>query len=69
MTVEQVATELAEWVKSVATQPWMFLALSNIALLLLDTFIEPLPAKLISASSASFADADLQISTWSTLAL
>lgn len=49
MTVEQVATELAEWVKSVATQPWMFLALSNIALLLLGTFIEPLPAMLLSA--------------------
>jgi len=49
MTVEQVATELAAWVQSVATQPWMFLALSNIALLLLGTFIEPLPAMLLSA--------------------
>ena len=49
MTVEQVATQLAAWVQSVAHQPWMFLLLSNIMLLLLGTFIEPLPAMLLSA--------------------
>jgi C4-dicarboxylate transporter DctM subunit len=49
MTVEQVATSLAEWVKSVAHQPWVFLMLANVALLLLGTFIEPLPAMLLSA--------------------
>jgi C4-dicarboxylate transporter DctM subunit len=49
MTVEQVATTLAEWVKNVAHQPWVFLLLTNVALLLLGTFIEPLPAMLLSA--------------------
>ena len=49
MTVEQVATSLAEWVKTVAHQPWVFLMLANVALLLLGTFIEPLPAMLLSA--------------------
>jgi C4-dicarboxylate transporter, DctM subunit len=49
MTVEQVATQLAEWVKSVAHQQWVFLLLTNVALLLLGTFIEPLPAMLLSA--------------------
>jgi C4-dicarboxylate transporter, DctM subunit len=49
MTVEQVATQLAAWVQSVAHQPWVFLLLTNIVLLLLGTFIEPLPAMLLSA--------------------
>ncbi|MBP1776857.1 MAG: hypothetical protein H6Q86_2867 [candidate division NC10 bacterium] len=49
MTVEQVAMQLAVWVQSVAHQPWMFLLLTNIVLLLLGTFIEPLPAMLLSA--------------------
>ena len=49
MTVEQVATQLAGWVKSVAHQQWVFLLLTNFALLLLGTFIEPLPAMLLSA--------------------
>lgn len=49
MTVEQVATQLAAWVQSVAHQQWVFLLLSNVALLLLGTFIEPLPAMLLSA--------------------
>jgi C4-dicarboxylate transporter DctM subunit len=49
MTVEQVAMQLAEWVKAVAHQPWMFLLLLNVVLLLLGTFIEPLPAMLLSA--------------------
>ena len=49
MTVEQVATQLAAWVQSIAHQPWMFLLLTNIVLLLLGTFIEPLPAMLLSA--------------------
>jgi len=49
MTVEQVAMQLAAWVQSVAHQPWVFLFLVNIVLLLLGTFIEPLPAMLLSA--------------------
>jgi C4-dicarboxylate transporter DctM subunit len=49
ITVEQVAVQLAEWVKVVATEPWMFLLLFNVCLLLLGVFIEPLPALLLSA--------------------
>jgi len=48
ITVEQVAVQLAEWVKVVATEPWMFLLLFNVCLLLLGVFIEPLPALLLS---------------------
>jgi C4-dicarboxylate transporter DctM subunit len=48
MTAEQVAVQLAEWVKGVAHQPWVFLLLVNIALLL-GIFIEPLPAMLLTA--------------------
>ena len=40
---------MAEWVKCVAHQPWVFLLLVNIALLLLDIFIEPLPVMLLTA--------------------
>jgi C4-dicarboxylate transporter DctM subunit len=49
ITVEQVAQQMAEWVQVVATTPWMFLLLFNVALLLLGIFIEPLPAMLLSA--------------------
>lgn len=49
ITVEQVATQMADWVKLVATEPWMFLLLFNVCLLLLGIFIEPLPALLLSA--------------------
>lgn len=49
ITVEQVATQMADWVKVVATEPWMFLLLFNLCLLLLGVFIEPLPALLLSA--------------------
>ena len=49
ITVEQVAVQMAEWVKLVATEPWMFLLLFNLCLLLLGVFIEPLPAMLLSA--------------------
>ena len=49
ITVEQVAVQMADWVKLVATEPWMFLLLFNICLLLLGIFIEPLPALLLSA--------------------
>lgn len=35
--------------RRVATEPWMFLLLFNVALLLLGVFIEPLPAMLLSA--------------------
>lgn len=48
ITVEQVAAQLADWVKLVATEPWMFLAMVNVALLLLGVFIEPLPAMLLT---------------------
>lgn len=49
LTVEQVAQQLADWVQSVAHVKWVFLALLNIALLLLGLFIEPLPALLMAA--------------------
>ena len=49
ITVEQVAVQMADWVKVVATEPWMFLLLFNLCLLLLGVFIEPLPAMLLSA--------------------
>ncbi len=49
ITIEQVATQMADWVKLVATEPWMFLLLFNVCLLLLGIFIEPLPALLLSA--------------------
>ena len=49
LTIEQVAMQMSEWVKLVATEPWMFLLLFNICLLLLGVFIEPLPALLLSA--------------------
>lgn len=49
ITVEQVAQQLATWIQIVATEPWMFLLLFNVALLLLGVFIEPLPAMLLSA--------------------
>ncbi len=49
ITVEQVAVQMAAWIQIVATEPWMFLLLFNICLLLLGIFIEPLPAMLLSA--------------------
>lgn len=49
ITVEQVAAQLATWVQSVATEPWMFLMLVNVCLFLLGVFIEPLPAMLLIA--------------------
>lgn len=49
ITVEQVAVQMAEWIQVVATEPWMFLMLFNVCLLLLGIFIEPLPAMLLSA--------------------
>jgi C4-dicarboxylate transporter, DctM subunit len=48
ITVEQVATQMAAWIKVVASEPWMFLMLVNVALLLLGIFIEPLPAMLLT---------------------
>ena len=48
ITVEQVAAQLAEWVRLVATEKWMFLAMVNVALLLLGIFIQPLPAMLLT---------------------
>jgi len=48
ITVEQVAMQLSEWVQSVAHQPWVFLLLLNVCLLLLGVFIEPLPAMLLT---------------------
>ena len=49
ITVEQVALQMAEWIQVVATEPWMFLLMFNVCLLLLGIFIEPLPAMLLSA--------------------
>jgi len=49
LTVEQVAVQLAQWVQVVAHQPWVFLLLVNVSLLLLGIFIEPLPALLLTA--------------------
>jgi C4-dicarboxylate transporter DctM subunit len=48
ITVEQVATQMATWIKLVASEPWMFLLFVNVALLLLGIFIEPLPAMLLT---------------------
>lgn len=48
ITAEQVAVQLATWIKLVADQPWQFLLLLNVALLLLGIFIEPLPAMLLT---------------------
>jgi len=49
ITVEQVAVQLAAWMQTVSSSPWMFLLLVNLALLLLGIFIEPLPALLLTA--------------------
>ncbi len=49
ITAEQVAVQMATWIKFVASEPWMFLILVNIILLLLGIFIEPLPALLLTA--------------------
>ncbi len=49
LTVEQVAVQLAQWVRVVAHDQWVFLLLVNISLLLLGIFIEPLPALLLTA--------------------
>ncbi len=49
ITVEQVAQQMADWIGLFAKEPWMFLLLFNICLLLLGIFIEPLPAMLLAA--------------------
>ena len=49
ITVEQVAVQMAAWIKLVASEPWAFLLLVNVALLVLGIFIEPLPALLLTA--------------------
>lgn len=49
LTAEMVAVQLADWIQSVASQPWQFLLLLNVSLLLLGVFIEPLPAMLLTA--------------------
>lgn len=49
LTAEQVAAQLAQWVRVVAHAPWVFLLLVNVSLLLLGIFIEPLPALLLTA--------------------
>jgi len=49
ITAEQVAVQMATWIKFVASEPWTFLFLVNIILLLLGIFIEPLPALLLTA--------------------
>jgi hypothetical protein len=42
--------QMAEWIRRVAAEPWMFLMLFNACLLLLGIFIEPLPAMLLSVA-------------------
>ncbi|MBK7591697.1 MAG: TRAP transporter large permease subunit [Betaproteobacteria bacterium] len=49
ITAEQVAVQMAAWIKIVAAQQWTFLLMVNVALLLLGIFIEPLPAMLLTA--------------------
>jgi C4-dicarboxylate transporter DctM subunit len=49
ITAEQVAVQMATWIQFVAKEPWTFLILVNIILLLLGIFIEPLPALLLTA--------------------
>lgn len=49
ITAEQVAAQMAAWITLVASEPWMFLLLVNVVLLLLGIFIEPLPALLLTA--------------------
>ena len=49
ITVEQVAVQMAAWIRLVASEPWQFLLLVNVILLLLGIFIEPLPALLLTA--------------------
>ncbi len=49
LTVEQVAVQMTEWVRIIATEPWIFLLLVNLVLFMLGIFIEPLPAMLLSA--------------------
>jgi C4-dicarboxylate transporter DctM subunit len=49
ITVEQVATQMANWMQAVSSSPWMFLLLVNVSLLVLGIFIEPLPALLLTA--------------------
>lgn len=49
LTAEMVAVQLADWIQSVASEPWQFLLLLNVSLLLLGVFIEPLPAMLLTA--------------------
>jgi C4-dicarboxylate transporter DctM subunit len=48
ITVEQVAVQLSGWIQGVAHEQWVFLLMVNIALFLLGTFIEPLPAMLLT---------------------
>ena len=68
ITVEQVAVQLAGWIKLVATEPWMFLLLVNVALLVLGIFIEPLPALLLTAPLLLAARAGRSASTSCTSA-
>lgn len=49
ITVEQVAVQMAAWIRLIASEPWQFLLLVNVILLLLGIFIEPLPALLLTA--------------------
>jgi len=49
ITVEQVAVQLSDWIQGIAHSQWVFLLMVNIALFLLGTFIEPLPAMLLTA--------------------
>jgi len=49
ITAQDVAAQIAQWVATVATAPWMFLIMVNISLFILGVFIEPLPAMMLAA--------------------
>ncbi len=49
ITVEQVPVQVTAWMTEVARSPWTFLLLTNVFLLLLGIFIEPLPALVLAA--------------------
>jgi C4-dicarboxylate transporter DctM subunit len=49
ITVEQIPAALADAIKGIAENKYVFLLLLNLALLLVGVFIEPLPALILTA--------------------
>lgn len=47
LTIEGIPQRLAEWLVSMNLQPWMFLILVNLFLLVFGIFIEPLPGVMV----------------------